>query len=507
MSSTSEPGTEATSRTVIVGGGIGGLLLAYRLARRGMPVAVIEKNEQFGGFNGRSPSGMPLVCYSALGFEPDGSLARLMNDNDAWRKEIPARKLNCDLVVLPEARFCLPGSLEEFEHYLCDTFPHEAKALETFCLDVKTVYAAIVTASASQSMGERARAWTAVSKLAEVNFRDDLKQRFADPILQTLLSVRAFSTRNSTLTMFVYLGKILIDGLYGMPSSGALLTDALVSALRSSPHCNLYESRRAEEILFDTEKKATAVKLHTGEVISGQVVLGIDPRHVCADLITHPEIKTNLQESLRTLSGSLSAINIVFKLSAGIGASLEQYRQCARVFYSEAIDPFEVLARREAGELTLENCKINFNFDDKGIATHVYVEFDCASDALPFAAMAGSEEENLASVIDLARQRLATLVPHLDDGIEHIDVITPHTFAKMTNSLGGAASGFTDQLAGTQALMRCLQQFGLLQVGQWSHHGAGLPQLERSALDVYATLRRQRLPGETTRRNALAKPN
>jgi len=481
----SSEAAQVNGPVIIVGGGLGALLLAERLARHHVLVVVADKNADFGGCNGRSASGVPLVCYKALGFEPGSALARLVTDPALWSRAAPRRMAAIDHVFFPGEAMVLPGTLDAFRAALAERHPAEWAAIGTLCDAMQRVYGAIRVSGGLAAPAARLEATTVLREFAPQRWADWLRRHVADEGLRRLLSVRAFSHGNSALTMLAYLGKMLIDGLYALPESGASLCDALVERLRASPYCRLMPGAWVDEILFDVEAQACGVRLRSGERLYGSVVLNVDPGRV-AERMAGGTIGAELGRVIAGHGVSLSALNLVYSLTPDLGRTLAVHRDTARFFHSEAVDPFDVLAAREVGRFDLRNCKINLDFGDDGTALRAYAEFDCS----PRALAAGSDLVALARSV--LHRRLTSLQPDFADGVAAIEIITPHHFAARSDHRDGASSGFAEAeaAAGPRPLDRWLAEHGLHQVGQWSAHGSGLSQLDASAAAVYSALRR-----------------
>jgi phytoene dehydrogenase-like protein len=476
-------------QVVVIGAGLSALLLALRLAKKQIPVTVIEKNAGFGGFNGRLDDATPLVCYSALGLEESGSVAKLLSDSALWRNSPPRRMAISDFVQFPDFQLALPGDIETFHAFLLARYPSQESGLASLRAGMIEVHTAIRASAGRQGPLARAQAMTVLRRFSKVRYSAFLSTHFDDPELRKVLAIRAFSANNSALTMLAYLAKILIDGLYALPGCGAAISDEIVSQLRQLSSCTLISGTAVAEILFDAEQKSHGVRLQDGRMLSGSVISSIDPSHA-QTLIAHPEIQKALQQSLLPHPVSLSALNVIVTPSPELGRALSKYANHARFFLSDDIDPFVVLAAREAGALDLRNCKVNIEFDAQGNAVRVYAEFDCAITAADFAAMAGAETPAMTEVIASVRKRLLVLDHQFESEITNIEVLTPHRFAMLTNNRGGAASGFADEIQGLRALDGVMAKYGVLQIGQWSMYGSGLSQLETSALQAYSTLRR-----------------
>lgn len=482
--------TASENRAVIVGGGMAGLLTALRLAKKGLEVTVVEKNSQFGGCFGRLPSGTPITCFTPLGLEHRGSINQLLSEPETATVPYVRKELS-DIVILPHAMVELPGSLAEFQRVLTARYPAQAEPLNRFCTLLTQVHAAI---SAGSALGtnpvERTRARQLLHSLAGRTYRSLLSEMFSSAELRALLSVRAFSSKNSALTMLAYLAKILVDGLYGITGNIPALADRIVAELDNSPACTLLPRRAVTEILFDEEKRANGVRLDNGGVIAGRVVLNVDPNHACEQLIREESVRKHIGSAIAGYPSSLSAVTLIFSVTADLGRELMRHVRSARIFHCDAADPFDVLVRREHGALDTAAFKINFDTDGSSEVRRVYVELDCSIKAADFATMYGDEKRALDGVIGHIGTRLRRLEPGILDGITSVEVVTPYLLALITNNRMGASSGFADLPGGLRELDHRLSQHGLLQVGQWSSFGSGLSQLESSAVAAYGSLAR-----------------
>lgn len=475
---------------LVVGGGLGGLLLAMRLSQRGVPVRVFEKNAAFGGYNGRTADGVPLVCYKALGLEPEGGLYRRLVEHDVWRGPPPKRMDVCDHLLSAGESLALPGSVDALRDWLVDRYPAERRGVDALLDTVRRCHDAIGVVSSVTSTGSRAQAHALLGQLARERYRDRLCADFADPELRRLLSLRAFSAANTTLTMAAYLARILIDGLYSVPGSGAALADMIVDHLRRRPGVELHAGAEVTEMLFDADSRAVGVRTADGGVHRGEVVINIDPLRLAGLPGTPPPVAASIVRGGADSPASLGALCAVFDVEPDLGRALSSaYAGTARIVQCDPVDPFDVLDAREAGALDLRMLKINFDGPADGAVERVYVEMDCAGAASAQATAGGTAAPWVARV----RDRLAQLQPDFADGIAATRVFTPADFAGLTGNRLGAASGFADSSQRPRRLDQTLQDHGMTLVGQWSQFGSGLPQLDMSAVQAYRTLRSRAL--------------
>lgn len=133
------PAPHSRPTTLIIGGGLGGLVSGALLAKEGHQVTVLEKNHIIGGGlqcftrNGvLYPTGMHIFG----GFQPGGQLHKICSylgildklhlhptDNESFDE---IRDLSDD------RRYLMPRGREAYTNYLCKQFPHEAEGIRAY---------------------------------------------------------------------------------------------------------------------------------------------------------------------------------------------------------------------------------------------------------------------------------------------------------------------------------------------------------------------------------------
>jgi phytoene dehydrogenase-like protein len=467
------------SSTLIVGGGLGGLLLADKLAAAGLAVTVLERTAAFGGgsrFVEHAGRRWPTAIYSSLGFEPGSRLA-----------EVAGRPLDrfpvSDHVVLDGREYPLPGTLAGLEAQLGAWFPAERSGLGRFVAAVSEVYQAI---DASLALTEAPGRMAALGRLQEYGrrtFRELRDECVSDPTLRRLLAVRAFASTNTASTMLAYLGKIHVDGLY--PIAGPELAERLVARLGTRPSCRLRTSTEVTGIAFDAEGRgAEAVVTASGERLAAdEIVLDCDLTHLDSEFVADPTVRRVFAPHLDGFLPGLSGLTLQFALDPAFRPALERLAGAARIYVADGADPLDVLVRREAGELDLATLKINL--DRSAPEPLVGVEID----ATPGAVRDGVP----AAVSERAAGVLERLLPGFGAAVRAEVTFTPQDYAAWSGARGGAASGFRDAVARPFLLYRALERRGISSVGQWSLFGSGLSQLELSAQTSFQAIRRRAL--------------
>lgn len=170
---------------VVVGAGIGGLICANLLVRRGLSVLLVEQHYMVGGYCSTfRRAGYTFDAashfYPLLG-NPEtltGRLLQQLGSRTEWVKMDPV-----DTFHFPDgSRFAVDADLETYRRQLRDMFPDEASALDTFFEDVREAYLLGLLAYFRDRPTARLR------PLEGLTLGEELRRRFRDPKLRLLLT-------------------------------------------------------------------------------------------------------------------------------------------------------------------------------------------------------------------------------------------------------------------------------------------------------------------------------
>lgn len=125
--------------TVVIGGGLGGLLTGALLAKNGRRVTVLEKNAIIGGgLQTFTRNGIPYPTGMHVfgGFQPGGQLHRIcryLGILDQLDLEYTDPDCFDEVIFLTSGRrYRLPQGREQYLAYLSQRFPHQAKGLQEY---------------------------------------------------------------------------------------------------------------------------------------------------------------------------------------------------------------------------------------------------------------------------------------------------------------------------------------------------------------------------------------
>lgn len=130
----------------IVGSGLGGLVTAGYLARRGYSVAVFESHYTAGGCAtqfSRGPKSARFNFDVGLHYvgdcEQHGTIPRILSDLGTSVDFEALDPDGFDTLVFPDFRFRIPASLERYQDRLVAQFPHEKRGIEKYVRLVRAV--------------------------------------------------------------------------------------------------------------------------------------------------------------------------------------------------------------------------------------------------------------------------------------------------------------------------------------------------------------------------------
>jgi phytoene dehydrogenase-like protein len=123
----------------IIGAGLGGLVAAAQLARRGLRVAVFEQHYVAGGCATQFSRGPKRARYNFdVGLHyigdcgPEGVIPRILREVGIELEYEPMDPDGFDTLVFPGLRFRIPSDVERYRARLVETFPRESSAIDRY---------------------------------------------------------------------------------------------------------------------------------------------------------------------------------------------------------------------------------------------------------------------------------------------------------------------------------------------------------------------------------------
>lgn len=473
----------SAERVIVVGGGVGGLCVAIRLAARGRSVTILERLPVVGGklavyerdgftFDlGPSLLTLPQVFDEVMrcagtSLDAEVDLRRLSTQfRYFWQNHTTATFYDNPIDTASSLDGMHPGSGEEYLQFL----RHSRSIWE---VSERTFLAGPMSGPISLL-----RRMKRIGDLGAIDARRTLataaRHHFTNPNLQQWLGRYATYSGSSPYRSPATLSCIASieadhGAWYPMGGLGAL-RDALERVARRMG----VEIRTSCDVtrLITTRGRVTGVEIAGGETMSaGLVIANVDAEHLYRDLLDEPKRLRRVQSAGRSSSGVVVLVG-----ARGSTPNVVHHN----VWFSA--DYEREFAEIERGELpsdpTIYACVSSITDPSQAPAGH-------ENWFILVNAPAGASLDDAG--MDYGRwvvERLATVGPDLRDRALFIETIGPLDFERRYRAPGGAIYGTSSN--GRNAAFRRPNNRGAVRglylVGGSSHPGGGLPMVALSA--------------------------
>ncbi len=235
----------------VVGAGLGGLVAATYLARRGLSVAVFESHYEAGGCATQFARGgkrdrfrFDVGLHYVGDCEADGTIPRILGDLGVHVDFEPMDQGGFDTLVFPDLRFRIPAALETYRARLHDLFPHERRGIDKYCRLVASVMkvSRVLEVHEGQRPPLRALAGMAVDALRVAPHREAtigqvLRGMVRDPKLTAILLGQSgdYGLPPGRVSAMLHLGLAghYFRGAYYPRGGGQVIADRIVQRLES----------------------------------------------------------------------------------------------------------------------------------------------------------------------------------------------------------------------------------------------------------------------------------
>ena len=467
---------------IIVGAGMAGLTCGCLLAKKGLKVLMVEKNQKVGG-----------CCTS---FEKDGfsfdlsvqSLGECQEGGRVWRilKQLnlldqihfiplePAREYH-----FPDHRVSQSSRLETHIENLSLLFPKERKGIVEVYAVLKKIFEEFSIVPTSLNWfgpSSFSSQYPFLSRYKDKTYEELLDESVSHPFLKTLLSIRSSYA-------LLPPEEISVVGMAGIEMSyfnyGVSCIEGRVEQLPLKMGDALKKmggqiliGHEVDQILME-EKRAIGVKLKDGQGITGKAVISnIDAHSTFSDLIGEDYIPSGFRSKLKGMKPSLS----YFILYLGIEGGLDELPVSNNeVFFEDELQQeYQSLYKNRISEKAplylLAPSKVNPSHAPKGKSTL------CLSVKAPFDF---SPDWNQRVKDELSRRlihKASTFIPDLKKRIVVKVETTPKTIEQWTRNRWGAAYGWSQipRQSGIYRLSRTTPVPNLYLTGHWTSPGGGI---------------------------------
>ncbi len=489
----------ADKDVIIIGAGMAGLTCGCLLAKKGLKVLVIEKNQKVGGcctsFE-REGFSFDLSVQSIGECQKGGRIWRLLKtlnllDQIHFIPLEPAREYH-----FPDQRVTQSSELETHIENLSSLFPKERKGIEEVYAVLRKIFEEFSSIPSSLSWFEPSSfssQYPFLSRYKDKTYGELLNEFISHPFLRTLLSIRssygllppeeisAVGMAGIEMSYFNY-GVSCVEGkVEQLPLK---MGEALERA-----GAQILTGHEVEQILIE-DKKAIGVRLRDGREVTGKVVISnIDAQRTFSDLIGEDHVPSGFRSKLKGMRPSLS----YFILYLGIEGGLDELAVSNNEVFFEAQlqKEFESLYENRISEKApfylLAPSKVNPSHAPKGKSTL------CLSCKTSYHLSPSWDREVKEQLSQRLINQASAFIPNLGKRIAVKIETTPKTIEHWTGNRWGAAYGWAQvpRQSGIYRLSRTTPIPNLHLTGHWTSPGGGIAGVVASGeLTAEAVLKR-----------------
>jgi len=412
---------------IIIGAGIGGLVCGCYLAKAGLKVLIIEKNNKVGGYVQsfeRDGFVFDTGIHTLVSCRDDGMLGRIINELNLKDKLKLIRVDTSDIIINAGYKVAIRNNINETINDLQDKFPKEAKNIENFFKFI-----------------EKAPYQTSFLQFKNNTFKDVLDLYFKDKKLRSILSVLLGnlglpSYKVSALAAIALYREHLFDGGYYPLGGMQKLPDALKDKfIESGGEVSL--STKVIKIKVNKKNLEGVITDKNNFIKAKYIVSACDVTQTFLELIGEEYCNKKFIQNLKKLQPSISA----FLVFLGIKKDLRKYiDKCCGLWYFPIVD----------SDIYWE--KSQKIFFDKAIFCMFPSIIDenlapknCTSVTLLITLSFFSlfKKSNKFVFGERIIKKFKELLPTIDSFIEIKDIITPYNLYYYTLNKNGAIRGWS----------------------------------------------------------------
>lgn len=467
---------------IIIGGGMGGLTCGALLAKKGLKVLIVEKNQKVGG-----------CCTS---FHKDGfsfdlsvqSIGECLKGGRVWNvlKELdlldqihfiplePAREYH-----FPGRKFLQSSNLETHIENLSSLFPNERGGIVKVYWVLKKIFEEFSHLPSSLNWFEPqsfSSQYPFLDQYKDKTFGELLNDFISTPFLKTLLSIRSSYA-------LLPPEEISVIGMAGIEMSyfnyGVSCVEGNVEKLPlkieeafKKKGGRVFTEKEVTQILMEGNKPI-GVKLKDGQEVPGKVIISnIDAHSTFLDLIGEDRLPSGFRSKLKGMKPSLS----YFILYLGIEGELSELTVSNNeVFFEETLHQeyqfiYENRLTEKAPFYLLGPSMVNPSHAPEGKSTL------CLSLKVPFHLSREWDWTVKDQLSQYLIDQASAFFPNLKRRIILKIETTPKTIEQWTHNRWGAAYGWAQipRQSGIYRLSRITPIPNLYLTGHWTSPGGGI---------------------------------
>lgn len=423
---------------IIIGAGIGGLVCGCYLAKLGRKVAIIEKNDNPGGYcvsfkrKGFIFDGAAHVLTT---FSPNGIMRKIFEELEISFEDNIIRIDPSDIIITPDHEIKFYNDVHKTVLSLQKHFPKDSEGIDNFfSLLSSSSYAAFY------------------SKFRKKPFISILKKYFSErKLIETMscfLGVMGIpASKASAFSALVLYQKYLLDGGYYPIGGMRHLIELLVKKFRKFGGC-LFLSCEATKII-NAKNKVKFVQFcdlksnfKLDKISTKAIVSDVDARYTFMKLLDPNEVDKKYITKLKRIIPSPSAFVVYLGVKKSIRHSL---KMCSGLWYTADYKINDFFAKTYEGLVDFQENKVLCTFPSlytkemapkNGLVINLIVPAPFKGDDF--------WKSNKTAMEESLIRRAEKVIPHLSENIIVKDGASPSTFSNYTNNYRGAIRGWAN---------------------------------------------------------------
>lgn len=473
---------------IVIGAGLGGLSAATMLARNGLDVLLLERNNVPGGYatsfvRGQYEFEVALHELSGIGRpERPAGLYRYLDYLGVAEKVEFLYPPNLYRVVFPDLDLTLPVGREAFEATLCETFPHETQGIHRFMDRIFGLRSDFVKIARQRGAGNTLTMPFRLPhffRYLPTTYGQVLNRDIHDPQARAVLSgYWGYFGMPPSKISFLYFGM----GLAAYVKHGAAFPKGRSQAL-SNAFLTTFEELGGEvrlncgvqRITTDNGRASGVITDDGTEFAADWVVSNADPITTCRDLIGADKVPDSFFTGLQSSEIAASTVNVymgVARTAGELGLTEHEIFINSDYDMDRHYEAMTAIVPPEAIAVTCYNAAYaDISPPGTSIVVLTALAYGESWERIPPHEYVSAKNRIADAMIDMTEQ----IAPGLRRYTEVVEVSTPLTNMRYAGAIGGSIYGFSqpprDNMVWRMDNRGPLE--GLYFVGAWSQPGGG----------------------------------
>ncbi|MBF0522837.1 MAG: NAD(P)/FAD-dependent oxidoreductase [Candidatus Omnitrophica bacterium] len=439
---------------IIIGAGIGGLICANYLAKKGVKVLIVEKNPNAGGYC-RSfkirDYFFDMCVHSLGGFSKKSKIYEIFKDLNM--KNLDLIRINpSDTVITPDLKMEFHNELRTTINGLIKLFPKEKKNIALF-------FKNFVLAKDLRS----------VSRCHKKSFRQILDESFEDERLKKIFSIFVIGNMGvspfeaSAFSSCKHIDQFIIDGGYYPKKGMQVFANILARKFQEYGGKVLFSKEATKIVVKNNSVQGLELdrKMHFD---ADFIVSDADARSTLFNLIGKRFLKKSLINKVNLMKESSSLFVVYYGLKKN---SLRVLQDRVNTWFILEYDFEQTAEKNKNNNFKIKWLMIRPNYRSRNLTAFIRVDFKSHSFWL----------KNKKKYIEYITKIINNIDSRILNDVEYVNCATPSLFNRWTLNSKGAAYGWASTKGQFMVpeFLRDKIVKNLFFCGHWSSFGPGVP--------------------------------